>query len=116
MCVTDSYEHAQLALASVLGVDTELDGKTGRDATGQTRPAGSHFAGIVSWQNPELEGTKETTDTVTTDTDPQGQHAPECGTHTTNTAATKNMNLFINEYQDQNTVENRTSAGAQGKL
>lgn len=73
MCVTDSDEHAQLALAGVLGIDIELDGEAGGDAIGQPGAAGSHFTGIVSGQNPKLEGTEETTDTVTTDTDPQGQ-------------------------------------------
>lgn len=60
MCVrcsfTDGDEHAQLALARILRVDVELHGEAGRDAAGQARTAGSHFAGVVSRQNPELEG------------------------------------------------------------
>lgn len=71
MCVTDSDEHAQLALAGVLGIDVELNREAGRDATGQTGAAGSHFTGIMSGQNPKLEGTEEKTDTVTTETDRQ---------------------------------------------
>lgn len=54
--VTDGDEHAQLALAGVLGVDVELHGEAGRDAAGQARTARSHFAGVVGRQNPELEG------------------------------------------------------------
>lgn len=34
VCVTDGDEHAQLALAGVLGVDVELDGEAGGDAIG----------------------------------------------------------------------------------
>ena len=49
---------AQLALAGVLGVDVELDGEAGRDAAGQPGAAGSHFTGIMSGQNPNLEGTE----------------------------------------------------------
>lgn len=58
--VTDGDEHAQLALAGVLGVDVELDGEAGGDAVGQPGAAGSHFAGIVSRQDTKLEGTEET--------------------------------------------------------
>lgn len=64
---TDGDEHAQLALAGILGVDVELNGEASRDAAGQPGAAGSHFTGIVSRQNPKLEGTKETTDTLRTD-------------------------------------------------
>lgn len=63
MWVTDGNEHAKLALASVLGIDVELNGEAGRDAAGQPGTSGSHFAGIVSGKNPELEGTEKTTDT-----------------------------------------------------
>ncbi len=55
-----SDEHAQLALASILGIDAELDRKAGRDAAGEPWATGSHFTGIVSWQNPKLKGTKKT--------------------------------------------------------
>lgn len=58
--VTDGDEHAQLALASVLCVDVELHGEAGGDAAGQTRTTGSHFTGVMSRQNPELEGAEET--------------------------------------------------------
>lgn len=34
VCVTDGDEHAQLALAGVLGINVELDGEAGRDAAG----------------------------------------------------------------------------------
>lgn len=63
VCITDGDEHAQLALAGVLGVYVELDGEAGRDAAGQPGATGSHFAGIMSGQNPKLEGTEEITDT-----------------------------------------------------
>lgn len=56
---TDGDEHAQLALARVLCVDVELHGEAGRDAAGQARTAGSHFTGVVSRKNPELEGAAE---------------------------------------------------------
>lgn len=47
-----------MALASVFSVDIELNGEAGRDAAGQPGAAGSYFAGIMSGQNPKLEGTE----------------------------------------------------------
>lgn len=67
MCVTDCDENAQLALAGVLGVDVELNGEAGGDTADKPGAAGSHFTGIVSGQNPKLEGTEKTTDTLITD-------------------------------------------------
>lgn len=58
--VTDRDLHAQLALPGVTGVDVELDGEACGDAAGQPGAAGSHFTGIVSRKNSELEGTEET--------------------------------------------------------
>lgn len=66
VCDTDRDEHAQLALASIFSVDIELNGEAGGDAAGQPGAAGSYFAGIVSGQNPKLEGT-ERSETVKTD-------------------------------------------------
>lgn len=64
LCVTYGDEHAQLALPGILGVDVELNGEAGGDAAGQPGAASSHLTGIVSGQNPKLEGTeKKATDT-----------------------------------------------------
>lgn len=60
VCVTDGDEHAQLALASILGIDVELYGEAGGNTVGQPGAAGSHLTGIMSWLNPKLEGTKKT--------------------------------------------------------
>ena len=60
--VTNRDDHAQLALTGVSGINIELDREAGRDAAGQPGTTGSHFTGIMSRQNPELERTEETTD------------------------------------------------------
>lgn len=65
MCLTDRNEHAQLALASVFGINAELNREACGDPTGQPGAAGSDFTGIMSGQNPKLEGTDENKDTVT---------------------------------------------------
>lgn len=79
VCVTDSNEHTQLALAGVSGINVKLDREAGRDTTGQPGAAGSDFTGIVSGQNPKLEGTEKFTDIVTTDTNTQVQQLMPTG-------------------------------------
>lgn len=71
---TDHDEHAQFTLASIFSVNVKLSGKCGRDTASQPRAAGSHFAGIVSGQNPKPEET-ERSETISTDSDSQGTTA-----------------------------------------
>lgn len=54
--VTDRDEHAQRSLSSVLRVNVELNGEASWDAAGETGTTSSHFTGVVSGQDPELEG------------------------------------------------------------
>lgn len=79
LCVTDCNEHAQLALAGVSGINVELDREAGRDTIGQPGATGSDFTGIMSGQDAKPERTEETTDTVTTDTNTQGQQLMPTG-------------------------------------
>lgn len=60
MGVTHGDEHAQLTLAGIFRINVKLHGEAGRDATGQPGAASSHFTGVMSRQNPELEGAEET--------------------------------------------------------
>lgn len=60
--VTHRDEHAQLALSSVLCVNVELNREASRDTGGETGTTSSHFAGIVSGQDPELEGAEGTSE------------------------------------------------------
>lgn len=60
VCVTNGDEHAQLAMAGVLGINAELNRKAGGDTTGQPGATCSHLAGIMSGQNSKLKGAEET--------------------------------------------------------
>lgn len=55
---THSDLHRQLALAGIFGVDGELHREAGREAGGEPGAAGTHFTGIMSGLNTQLERTE----------------------------------------------------------